>query len=199
MERDVEIVQPIKQRNLECTEQEKVFCDLILAGATRFDAVIKAGYYPDIDHSDPKMQNRIKVKASNLLKKKCVEFYLQQNKKKIYITDDCDVRGLKHRMYLIGMGQATTKVLVVGKDGPEYYDAPPSFKDQISAAGVFLKMNETDRKYKLAGVESVTDRQLMVQESKVKDLLAKYQTADILTTRVLDERGIEDADYEEVE
>ena len=188
-----------KQPNLECTEQEKVFCEAILGGSTRMAAVLEAGYFPNEDAKDPRVQNRIKVKASNLLKKKCIVHYLQQNKKKVYITDDCDVRGLKRHIYEIAMGNATTTAAVKGENGPEMVEVKPSFKDQVSAASVFLKMNEADRKYKRDGVQLVSEEQSMVQETKIKNLLSKYQTVDILKTKVLDERGIDDADYEEVE
>ena len=187
-----------QQANLECTDQEKVFCEAILSGKTRKDAVLAAGYFQGIDPDDPRMQNRIKVKASNLLKKKCIVHYLQKNKKKIYLTDDCDVPALKRKIYEIAMGDAKQVVAVKTDEGMEAMTLPPSFKDQIAAANVFMKMNELDRKYKLAGVQTLSEQQTMVQETKVKNILDKYKTVDIVSTKVLDEIGIDDAEFEEV-
>ena len=164
---------------LECTEQEKMFCDYLIQGGTQQMAVVNAGYMTLEELNSPKGKAKAGNKARDLLKKKCVVLYMQRNKKLIYITDDCDVPALKHHLYQIAMGNATA--IEIDNKGIEH-EVPPPFNAQIQAAQAFMKFNEADRKNKLAGVHTMTDAQVKVQENKVKNLLSKYKTADIVTT-----------------
>lgn len=182
------------QRNLECTEQEKSFCNYILANKSQVDSCILAGYYPDEDPNDPKVRNKLRVKAKNLLKKKSIVHYLAVNKKKIYLTDDCDVPALKHHLFEIAMGRARGKFY--DNDGNEH-EFEPSFKDQVSASLAFMKFNDADRKYKLMGVQTMSDAQALVQETKVSSILDKYRTVDIVTTNFYDKHPEIEAEYEE--
>ena len=194
MTNEVEMLVRPTQRNLECNEQEKSFCNYILAGKSQVDSCILAGYYSDEDPNDPVVRNRIRVKAKNLLKKKSIVHYLAVNKKKIYLTDDCDVPALKHHLYEIAMGRAKGKY--IDANGDEH-ETEPSFKEQVSASLAFMKFNDSDRKYKLLGVQTMSDAQAMVQESKVSSILAKYRSVDIVTTNFYDKHPEIEAEYEE--
>lgn len=194
MKNDVELLVRPTQRHLECSEQEKSFCNYILAGKSQIDSCILAGYYSNEDTNDPVIRNRLRVKAKNLLKKKSIVHYLAVNKKKIYLTDDCDVPALKHHLYEIAMGRAKGKYF--DQEGNEH-ETEPSFKEQVSASLAFMKFNDADRKYKLLGVQTMSDAQALVQETKVSSILAKYRTADIVSTNFYDKHPEIEAEYEE--
>lgn len=199
MERNEAVIKPTRMAKLECTEQEKMFCEYILQGGTQILAVVNAGYMT-MEEADTK-KGKIKAgnKARDLLKKQCVVLYMQKNKKKIYLTDDCDVPALKRHLYEIAMGNA--RAIEIDNKGYEH-EVPPPFNAQIQAATVFMKFNESDRKYKLAGVQTMTDAQVKVQENKVRSLLDKYKTADILTTDFYEkhpELNPPEAEFEEIE
>lgn len=164
----------------ECSEMEQKFCDCKIQGQTNIMAVVNAGYMTMEDIETQKGKVKAQNKARDLLKKRCVILYMNKNRKRIYLTDDCDVPALKHHLYQIAMGNATA--IEIDNKGIEH-EVPPPFNAQIQAAQAFMKFNEADRKYKLAGVHTMTDAQVKVQENKVKSLLSKYRTADIVTTR----------------
>lgn len=189
------------QRNLQCSEQEIAFCEGIISGMSRLDALQKAGYFPEIDYSDKTKHNKLRVKASNLLSKKCVAHYMQTHKRKIYISEDCNTSILKHHMYEIAMGTAKQTIVTRDKSGlVDVIEAPPSTRDQIAAASVYLKMSEADRKYKIAGVQVVPDEQAKVQENKVKSMLSKYTTVEMVSGKPkIAYTNYDEADFEELD
>ena len=100
----------------------------------------------------------------------------------------------------MAMGRATQEVLVKTKEGVQKEIVSISIQDQITAANSFFKFNEADRKYKLSGVKTVTDRQSKDQEKKVMDFISRYKTVDIKKSDVLDRHPeIIDVDFEETE
>lgn len=161
-----------KKRFLEkpITEQEKVFCDCILAGKTRLDALVTAGYFESGSQLNSKLRARMQNKATSLMNKVGVTVYLQKNKDKIYLTEDLDTAKLKRHVYEIAMGNAKGEFF--DKKGI-CHECAPSFGDQIAAANAFIKMNEIDRKYQLKGVKTVSNDQIQV--NKVQGLLNKYK------------------------
>ncbi len=152
------------------TDQERIFCDCLLAGKTNIQAVISAGYFQPGDECDSEKRVKMHAKARSLKEKVGVTVYLQKNKDKIFLTEDLDTARLKRHIYEIAMGQA--KGTYFDKEGVGH-EVEPSFSDQISAANTFLKMNEIDRKYQLSGVKTVTNDK--VQVNKVQSLLDKYK------------------------
>ena len=185
----------------ECTDQEIAFCELILNTMnTRSGYVFAAGYFDGEDHDDPVVKRKASDKYKSLMDKKCVKMYLAKNRKSVYVTDDCDVPALKRRLYEMAMGRATQEVLVKTKEGVQKEIVSISIQDQITAANSFFKFNEADRKYKLSGVKTVTDRQSKEQEKKVLDFISRYRTVDIKKSDVLDKHPeIIDVDFEETE
>lgn len=161
-----------RKRFLEKTvsEQERIFCDCILAGKTLNQALITAGYFESGDDLDPDTRKRMRTKATTLKNKVGVSVYLQKNKDKIYLTEDLDTTRLKRHIYEIAMGNAKGEFF--DKKGM-VHECAPSFGDQIAAANAFIKMNEIDRKYQLKGVKTVTNDK--VQVNKVQSLLDKYK------------------------
>ncbi len=154
----------------QVTEQERIFCDCILAGKTLNQALITAGYYNQGDDLIPEMRTRMRNKAASLKNKVAVAVYLQKNKDKIYLTEDLDTTKLKRHIYEIAMGNAKGEFF--DKKGV-CHECAPSFGDQIAAANAFIKMNEIDRKYQLKGVKTVSNDK--VQVNKVQSLLDKYK------------------------
>ena len=190
-----------QQKLAECTEQEILFCELILNGkGSRMDMVFGAGYFEGEDHNDPIVKRKASDKYRSLMDKRCVKDYLAKNRKKVYVTDDCDVPALKRRLYEIAMGRGTQEVLVKTKDGVQREIVSASIQDQISAAKAFFQFNEADRKYKLSGVKTITDAQSKAQEKRVMDLIGKYKTVDIVKTDFFEKHPeIIDVECEEVE
>lgn len=154
----------------QVTDQERVFCDCILAGKTLNQALITAGYFNQGDDIIPEMRSKMRNKAAALKNKVAVAVYLQKNKDKIYLTEDLDTTKLKRHIYEIAMGNA--KGEFYDKKGI-CHECAPSFGDQIAAANAFIKMNEIDRKYQLKGVKTVSNDK--VQVNKVQSLLDKYK------------------------
>ncbi len=152
------------------SEQEKVFCDCLLAGKTQMSALITAGYFQPGDEVDPKTRAKMHSKIRTLKEKVAVGVYLQKNKDKIYLTEDLDTSRLKRHIYEIAMGNA--KGESVDKDGVTH-ETTPTFSDQIAAANTYMKMNELDKKYQLSGVKTITNDR--VQVNKVQNLLDKYR------------------------
>lgn len=152
------------------TDQERVYCDCLLAGKNRLDALVTAGYFESGDKEIPEMRKKMITKAASLKSKVGVTVYLQKNKDKIYLTEDLDTARLKRHIYEVAMGNA--KGIIYDKDGNPH-EVTPSFGDQIAAANSFMKMNEIDRKYALSGVKTVTTDK--VQINKVQNLLDKYK------------------------
>lgn len=163
---------PVKKRFLEkpVTDQEKIFCDCLLAGNTQHDALIKAGYFDVEDKYDSQKKKKMTAKARALKEKVGVTVYLQKNKDKIYLTEDLDTSRLKRHVYEIAMGTAIGTYF--DKEGIGH-DVPPSFGDQIAAANCYMKINEIDRKYALSGVKQISSDK--VQINKVQSLLDKYK------------------------
>lgn len=152
------------------TDQEKIFCDCLLAGKTQMSALITAGYFQPGDDLDKKMRPKMQNKVRALKDKVAVTVYLQKNKDKIYLTEDLDTSRLKRHIYEIAMGNA--KGESVDKDGVKH-ETTPTFSDQIAAANTYMKMNELDKKYQLSGVKTITNDR--VQVNKVQNLLDKYK------------------------
>lgn len=152
------------------SEQEKVFCDCLLAGKTQMSALITAGYFQPGDEVDPVTRRKMQSKVRTLKEKVAVGVYLQKNKDKIYLTEDLDTSRLKRHIYEIAMGNA--KGESVDKDGVTH-ETTPTFSDQIAAANTYMKMNELDKKYQLSGVKTITNDR--VQVNKVQNLLDKYR------------------------
>lgn len=152
------------------TDQERIFCDCLLAGKTQIVALITAGYFNQGDECDPKLRSKMSNKAATLKSKVGVAVYLQKNKDKIFLTEDLDTTKLKRHIYEIAMGNA--KGEFYDKKGV-CHECAPSFGDQIAAANAFIKMNEIDRKYQLKGVKTITNDR--VQVNKVQSLLDKYK------------------------
>lgn len=190
-----------QQKLADCTEQEVLFCELILSGkGSRMDMVFGAGYFEGEDHNDPIVKRKASDKYRSLMDKRCVKDYLAKNRKKVYVTDDCDVPALKRRLYEIAMGRGTQEVLIKTKDGVQREIVSASIQDQISAAKAFFQFNEADRKYKLSGVKTITDAQSKAQEKRVMDLIGKYKTVDIVKTDFFDKHPeVIDVECEEVE
>ncbi len=161
-----------KKRYLDkpITEQEKIFCDQIISGHSRTDALITAGYFINPDLSDKKVRTKMRNKGVSLMNKVGVTVYIQKNKDKIYITEDLDTAKLKRHIYEIAMGNAKGEFF--DRKGI-CHECAPSFGDQIAAANAFIKMNEIDRKNQLKGIKTVTNDQIQV--SKVQGLLDKYK------------------------
>lgn len=160
------------KRFLEKTvsDQEKVFCDCLLAGKSWTTALITAGYYQPGDETKPEYRTKMRNKCNSLKNKVGVTVYLQKNKDKIYLTEDLDSSRLKRHIYEIAMGNA--KGTYFDKEGIGH-ETSPSFGDQIAAANCYMKMNELDKKYQLSGVKTVTTDK--VQVNKVQSLLDKYK------------------------
>lgn len=184
----------------EVSAEEKVFCDCILGGMTNVDAVFKAGYYPIEGKADPVIKQRASSKATALLKKRSVRAYLHKNQRVVYLNDDhCDRRALKIHIYDIAMGNISQKVF--DKEG-EAVDMPPSFKDQVSAAALFHKIDSDDRQEKMASVEVTSEDAVDEISSKVSKFISKYRTKQIADNRSVDglrKKGVIDADYSELD
>lgn len=161
-----------KKRFLEKTvsEQERIFCDCLLAGKTQFDALITAGYFQQGDECRSELRNKMRNKAATLKNKVAVAVYMQKNKDKIFLTEDLDTTKLKRHIYEIAMGNAKGEFF--DRKGV-CHECGPSFGDQIAAANAFIKMNEIDRKYQLKGVKTITNDRIQV--NKVQSLLDKYK------------------------
>ncbi len=161
-----------KKRFLEksVSEQERIFCDCLLAGKTQFESLISAGYFMQGDECKPEMRNKMRNKAASLKNKVAVAVYMQKNKDKIFLTEDLDTTKLKRHIYEIAMGNAKGEFF--DRKGI-CHECAPSFGDQIAAANAFIKMNEIDRKYQLKGVKTVTNDKIQV--NKVQSLLDKYK------------------------
>ncbi len=152
------------------SEQEKIFCDCLLAGKTQMSALITAGYFQPGDDLDKKTRSKMMNKVRTLKEKVGVTVYLQKNKDKIYLTEDLDTSRLKRHIYEIAMGNA--KGETVDKEGVTH-ETTPSFSDQIAAANTYMKMNELDKKYQLSGVKTISNDRIQV--NKVQNLLDKYK------------------------
>ncbi len=152
------------------SEQERIFCDCLLAGKTQMQALVTAGYFQPGDDLDKKTRVKMQNKVRTLKDKVAVTVYLQKNKDKIYLTEDLDTSRLKRHIYEIAMGNA--KGEMVDKEGVTH-ETTPTFSDQIAAANTYMKMNELDKKYQLSGVKTITNDR--VQVNKVQSLLDKYK------------------------
>lgn len=161
-----------KKRFLEKTvsDQERIFCDCLLAGKTQMQALITAGYFEPGDECDKIKRTKMNNKAATLKNKVAVAVYMQKNKDKIFLTEDLDTTKLKRHIYEIAMGNAKGEFF--DRKGV-CHECSPSFGDQIAAANAFIKMNEIDRKYQLKGVKTITNDKIQV--NKVQNLLDKYK------------------------
>lgn len=175
------------KRFLEKTvsDQEKIYCDCLLAGKSWTSALITAGYFEPGDEISNR--NKMRNKNQSLKNKVGVTVYLQKNKDKIYLTEDLDTSRLKRHIYEIAMGNA--KGTFFDKEGVGH-EIEPSFGDQIAAANCYMKMNELDKKYQLSGVKTVTTDK--VQVHKVQNLLDKYKLNKPLAVDELVDVNFED-------
>lgn len=195
----VEYVNVHKQQVI--TEQEKKFCELVLRGVGNRDAVFEAGYYPMDKKDDPVYKNRASAKSQSLLMKKGIRIYLNKNRKIIRVdSDGCDRRALKIHIYDIAMGNITQNVMT--KEG-EQVQVPPSFKDQITAAALFAKMDNDDRMVKISQVEATPDVVTEEIGQKVSKFISKFNTREVTTANPDIVRRLEgdvrDVDYKELD
>lgn len=164
----------------EVNEQEKMFCDFILAGRSQTEAMFLAGYYPMEHYKDPAWRRKASSKAGDLRKKKAVVIYLNKNKTRVMISEPCDSLALERHIYDIAMGTVTQNVRT--PDG-EIVKIPPSFKDQISAASIYFKTEEARQKRVLTTEKEVgasSGVSLIAEETKV--LLSRFNLREIVTT-----------------
>ncbi len=185
---------------MEVSDEERIFCDCVLKGMTNLDAVFEAGYYPMEGRKDPVVKQRASAKATALLRKRSVRAYLHKNQQVVYLNDDhCDRRALKIHIYDIAMGNISKRVML--KNG-DVVELPPSYKDQVSAAALFHKIDLDDRHEKLASVDVTPEDAVFEISSKVDKFISRYSTKKIATNpRVgeLGRKGIIDANYSELD
>ncbi len=185
--------------NPKITDKEIIFCDNLLKGKPRRESIFLAGFYPMEKKDDPTIQKRASSKATALLKKRCIRIYLNKNASTLVINNDnCDRKALKIHIYEIAMGNVTQTVIT--KDGDEI-DVPPSFKDQVSAAALFYKIDNEDRMEKISSIDISSDNVTSEIDAKVSKFISRYNNKTLIDNNSaikLEQEGILDSEYREV-
>lgn len=181
----------------EVDEQERMFCDFVLAGRSQTEAMFLAGYFPMEHYKDRAWRRKASSKAGDLRKKKSVIIYMNKNKTRVMINEPCDSLALERHIYDIASGNVTQDVRT--PDG-EIVKMPPSFKDQISAASLYFKIEEARQKRVLTTekeIGSTSGVSLIAEETKV--LLSRFNLREVVTTDYFEKHPEVEAEAEELE
>lgn len=156
----------------ELSPEEKSFFDLVLDGMSQVDAMFESGLFPKELSEDPKARKDASQKANYLLNTKRGSLYVMQNRKTAVIYTENDLPALMTHIYDIAMGNATTTMIIDGKE----VTVSPSFRDQVSAATLF-KSYAKDLKSEVRNIPLKSKKKAV--DAIAIEFASKYQTRDV--------------------
>lgn len=168
------MVMPDKQRlkelkSFDClTEKQKTFCRNIESGMTNCEAYLCAGYSIKGDHKDRKVRQRASQEANKLMRNPTILWYIHRNDT---VTGDLDTKEIVSRMRLIMNGKLFY-TMYTKKGDP--YPVPPSYKEEVMAGELLLKILKFDEDRALKTDKSVGEISDQLKKRSL-NLLSSYQ------------------------